>query len=547
MAQKIKVVLQARLSSSRLPAKMLLPLLDLPLAVLCARRCADKDFDFVLATSTDSSDDLLAQTLMRYDIPHYRGSLDNVLSRFVDVCTDMQDDDLVVRLTGDNPFVNAAFIKDLIVFHHSHDFDYTRTLSPQDGLPYGLSAEIVTAGLLRKIANAQPDAMDQEHVTYSLTVSGQYGLYKQPQGLDLSHLRVTIDTFEDYVRAAQAFEKTGRWDASVEDLITAVEASSDEPKFRVPYTLDGFKPQSTLALGTVQLGLPYGIANQQGQPDDHQAKAILKCAAKHGITLFDTAAAYGTSEQVIGRSLSAAQKQELTVSTKLDPLADLDESASDAEVIARVEHSVYQSLYRLGLKTLPVLMLHRWTHYHFKAGLIIKTLQQLQAQGLIQKLGASVQSLEEGLEALHAPEINFIQLPFNILDQRWSKAGFGGAAQAQKGTHIQVRSSLLQGLLTLPANQWPVQFADVAPALVDFLDKAQQKYERISKADLCLAYARSLPWVDSVVVGAETLAQLEENMALFLRNDFTPDQIEKIDHTLPFVPDNLLNPALWKG
>jgi len=516
------------------------------LAVLCSKRCMADDYDFVLATSSESSDDLLVKVLADNNIHYYRGSLDNVLERFIDVCKDLDDDDLIVRLTGDNPFVDAAFIANLVEYHRSHEFDYTRTLSPQDGLPYGLSGEVLTAGLLRQISANQPDAFDREHVTYSLTMSEQYGLYKNKGGKNLSHLRVTVDTFDDYIRVVKAFEKTQQWDAPVHDLIAALETLPETPHFRVPYKLDGFRPLSRLALGTVQLGLPYGVANTSGPPCHEAASQILTQAVKHGVNLFDTAAAYGESERVIGQSLPTAIKQDVTISTKLDPLTDLDESSSDAEIISKVENSVYKSLYRLGVKTLPVLMLHRWAHYSFKDGLIINTLRRLQEEGFITRLGVSVQSPEEGIEALRSNTISFIQMPFNIIDSRWRKADFANIAQENPGKHIQARSALLQGLLTLPAEQWPTQHQVYARDVVSFLDASVAEYNRSSVTDLCLAYVRSIPWIDSVVIGVEKLDQLQDNMRLFLQQDFTSAQVRDIDKTAPEVPDVLLNPALWR-
>ena len=118
--KKIRAVLQARLSSSRLPAKMLLPVCGMPLIVLCARRATIYGVDVIVATSTDPSDDLLVQTLENYDIPFQRGDLNNVLDRFIQASNDLAEDDLVIRLTGDNPVVDGGFLDELLVFHHAH-------------------------------------------------------------------------------------------------------------------------------------------------------------------------------------------------------------------------------------------------------------------------------------------------------------------------------------------------------------------------------------------------------------------------------------------
>jgi len=203
---QIRLILQARLNSSRLPGKVLLPVGGLPLVVLCARRAMTCGYPLVAVTSDQASDDPLVSVLDEHGIAYERGDLDDVLSRFVMASRDMDDSDLVVRLTGDNPCVDGDFIQDLLTFHVAHGHPYTRTLSPDDGLPYGLSAEIITAGGLRAIAAANPTAAHKEHVTLAWTESGDYQLFKNGTGADLSHLRVTVDTPEDYQLACRIFE-----------------------------------------------------------------------------------------------------------------------------------------------------------------------------------------------------------------------------------------------------------------------------------------------------------------------------------------------------
>src|SRR2546427_12368463 len=99
-----RIVIQARLSSSRLPAKALLPLKGMPVAVLCALRAANRGGNVVVATSTDPSDDVLAAKLSEYSINIARGPLNDVLERFRLATTDLAAGDLVVRLTADNVF-----------------------------------------------------------------------------------------------------------------------------------------------------------------------------------------------------------------------------------------------------------------------------------------------------------------------------------------------------------------------------------------------------------------------------------------------------------
>ena len=113
-SQKIRVVLQARTTSSRLPAKVLLPLGGMPLAILCAKRLGSSGREVILATSNSASDDFLAATATQAGVRVLRGSLDDILDRFLYCTSDLKDDDLVVRATADNPFPDGNFIEQLI-------------------------------------------------------------------------------------------------------------------------------------------------------------------------------------------------------------------------------------------------------------------------------------------------------------------------------------------------------------------------------------------------------------------------------------------------
>src|SRR6267378_5723685 len=98
------VVVQARMSSSRLPGKSLLPVGGHPVAVLCAKRAANKGHRVVVAISNDARDDPLARALDAAGVALVRGSLDDVLARFVEATRHLPKDALVVRLTADNVF-----------------------------------------------------------------------------------------------------------------------------------------------------------------------------------------------------------------------------------------------------------------------------------------------------------------------------------------------------------------------------------------------------------------------------------------------------------
>src|SRR5690349_4629850 len=99
MPEKVRAVLQARFDSTRLPGKALLPVADVPLVVLAARRIMQRDMDLVVATSTQDADLAIVRACGAADIPVFRGPLENVYERFIGATADLDDADVIVRLT----------------------------------------------------------------------------------------------------------------------------------------------------------------------------------------------------------------------------------------------------------------------------------------------------------------------------------------------------------------------------------------------------------------------------------------------------------------
>lgn len=294
---------------------------------------------------------------------------------------------------------------------------------------------------------------------------------------------------------------------------------------------------SPLCLGTVQLGMDYGIANQSGMPGEAQARELLRAAERSGVTLLDTARGYGLSEARIG----AAGLSGMVVMTKCDALMDVSEQASRQEVAARVEKSVQDSCAALGLAVLPYVLLHRPEHFEQWGGQVWETLLALKAAGKIKRLGASVSSPAQALAALNVPHMEALQLPLHVLDARWDEVEAACAAKPE--VLVLARSSLLQGVLTLPAAQWPV--LENAGEMCALLDGWEKEFARAGRVDLCLAYVRALGWVDSIVLGMETQAQLDANLALFALPPLSGAQVAQVKRQRPMLPEAFLNPANW--
>jgi aryl-alcohol dehydrogenase-like predicted oxidoreductase len=295
-------------------------------------------------------------------------------------------------------------------------------------------------------------------------------------------------------------------------------------------------------LGTAQLGMDYGRVNRTGKPPGGTAITMLRYAIEQGVTFLDTARVYGDAEWVIGEALAESWRSRTTVITKLD-LSGVAEGAAASDVCARVDASIDASCCALRTEKLHTLLLHNWAHYDMWRGAAWLRLHEHQAAGKISKLGASVYGPQEALLALTDPAIQHLQIPTNVLDRRWKPLEQAFAQRPNVIVHA--RSALLQGILAHPAVRWPIVSGFDAEGCVRKLREFADKFDRYGVADLCLAYVRSLPGITGVVVGCETIDQLEQNIELFARPMLSPEMIQEIEDALPTAPEELLNPGKW--
>lgn len=201
----VRIVLQARTTSSRLPAKALLPLGGIPLAVLCARRLRRGRIDVIVATSVDRNDDELTDTLRAAGLNVVRGSLDDVASRFIVASRDLADDDILVRATGDNPAADHDVVRAVLDDFAASDGDYL-AMTSYGTVSYGGLVEVFWLGALRTIYEAGIDAYTAEHVTSVLAARNAVPVPDPARfDLGLGATRVTVDTLDDYLIAARAF------------------------------------------------------------------------------------------------------------------------------------------------------------------------------------------------------------------------------------------------------------------------------------------------------------------------------------------------------
>lgn len=535
------VVLQARTNSSRLPAKVLLPIKQTPVVVLAAMRAANTGRNVIVATSRESSDDGLVSLIEHYGIGCFRGSLDNTLDRMVHALSGYDDQTVVFRLTADNVFPDGALLDEMESEFLARKLDYFCCNGEPSGLPYGVSVEVTRLCHLREAAFGNNSDYDREHVTPYIIRKFGLTYFEKYKNIKKGNFRCTIDCLDDYIGIQKVFsEVADPVAAPLLDLVSRLENLPFQP-------CSGFSA-AKLVFGTVQLGGQYGIANTSGQPDKELCQALIKTAISNGVICLDTARGYGDSEAMIGQSLSRGWGGRAIVITKLSPLNECPPEASMDVVQAFVDASVFQSCAALQTQKLDVLMLHRVVHLSAWNGSVWQRLLDLQAAGVIGKLGASVQNPEELLAALRVPDIEYIQMPCNLLDWRWD-AVIPKLLEARRSRELTIhaRSSLLQGLLPSEEEKhWLRANVESASGVMDWLKDQVKNCNRLNVADLCLGFVNALEWVDGIAIGMENMHQLIENINYFSRPIMSPVQIDAIRRTRPKLSEATLNPALWR-
>lgn len=283
-----------------------------------------------------------------------------------------------------------------------------------------------------------------------------------------------------------------------------------------------------LALGTVQFGLNYGVANTLGRVKDAEASQILRVAESRHMDMLDTAIAYGDSESVLGR----IGVDKWSVVTKLPAVPN-----GCANVAEWINGQIESSMKRLCVSQLHGVLLHSPNQLLESMGAhLYEALQSLKTQNLTKKIGVSVYGVEE-LDALtRAYDFDLIQAPLNIFDRRLVESGWAHRLRCA-GVELHTRSAFLQGLLLMPPSRRPEKFKRWA----DTWERWDAWLAELSLTPMqaCLRYLNSIPEVDKFIVGVDTVDQLQEVL----------DSVEGSLSVLPefnaLHDDRLLNPARW--
>ena len=286
-----------------------------------------------------------------------------------------------------------------------------------------------------------------------------------------------------------------------------------------------------LVLGTIQMGLDYGINNNSGKVSIKEINQILLKAFNSGITTLDTAEVYGNAHQVIGDFHKKNSAYKFKIITKFPKDIQFN----------NIEAKVLEYLDVLNLNCIDVLMFHSFESF-VNNQQAIDLLIELKIKGYINHIGASVYTNDQIEYLIEEDSISVVQLPFNLLDNISVRGNLLEQLKT-KGKIIHTRSAFLQGLFFKNINDKNITIENLYSEL-EILNQLTAKLN-CSMEELALSYCIYQKNIDSVIIGVDSLDQLNSNLkaSTYLIGNNSIKIIDKIK-----VQDlNLLNPSLWQN
>jgi 1-deoxyxylulose-5-phosphate synthase len=294
---------------------------------------------------------------------------------------------------------------------------------------------------------------------------------------------------------------------------------------------------SEISLGTVELGMDYGIASagERLRPDDAEAAGLLHRALDLGINLIDTARVYGNSEEIIGRAI-ASRKQEFYLVSKVPTFHSL----SPEERRQRMKASVEESVRQLRTERLDLLLLHTGAMDDLGSGELADVLDGIREHGLTRFTGASVYGPRAALAAIRSGRFDCLQIAWNLLDRR-AEAEVARLA-ASENIGLMVRSVLMRGVLTHRYQFLPDSLARVREAVLRLMTLAGQ--QGISLPELAYRYILSQPGPITALVGTGRTAELEQCVESASHGPLDDSLVDAV-RQIGFADETFLDLSRW--
>lgn len=294
-----------------------------------------------------------------------------------------------------------------------------------------------------------------------------------------------------------------------------------------------------LCLGTVQLGMDYGIRGKK-KPALEEALGIIDFAIHNGIDAIDTANAYGEAEDVVGTYLerNPNARGRIQLISKFRP--NLLDDVPPVQYYPVMKENLLESLRRLHTDYLEGYLLHS-SRYVFNDA-IIDALKRLKAEGYVKKTGVSIYEVEEAKVGIQRGDLDFLQLPYSALDQRMLHSGVFKIA-AEKSFPLHSRSAFIQGLVLMEEQEVP-GFLEGARPLVGKIGLLC-KEAGLTRVQLAMGYVKRQKTISHLVFGVRNIEQLQENIRAFSLG-LPQDVYDELERQFAHVEADIVMPSLWK-
>lgn len=500
---RTRVVIQSRLNSSRLPGKALLTIAGMPLIELVARRASRGGHEVVVATSEEQYDSRIADHLDRVGIAVVRGSLDDVLGRFVQATADLEPGDTVVRLTGDNPVGDATLIDELAEAMAAGGFGYGR--NDVEHMPEGLGCEVFSVDDLRRAAESTDEPYDREHVTPWLrrNIPTLDHVPRDNPGDPLRY-RCTVDVLSDYDRVCRLFaDLDDPIGVPWQDLVRRL----DDRAFTVGPSIPTRRGHSAIAVGGTQLG-------DEAAPTPTETRGMLAIAVERGVDHVEVGRPDGAAEAALRAGAEPQLTRRLRVVSRLAPVR----GTTPETAALSVEASLERTFAELSRRSVETGLLDSLADAYAGEGAAWQRLLDYRADGVVRRVGVRLDDPGQVEAALSLPELGHLEVPLSILDLRFDSLD---GTLAGRDVLVTTYGTFAGGdLLT-----------DTHPRRDTLLELAR-RLGRNGVADLALAYVLGHDFVTSVAIGARTVGQLEEDLDLSTRPPLTATELAAVRRTL---------------
>ena len=294
---------------------------------------------------------------------------------------------------------------------------------------------------------------------------------------------------------------------------------------------------SRIGLGTVQFGMDYGYTKKKPQK---QVDEILTCCLNRGVNFLDTARDYGDSEEKIGSFIKRTPKNNFFIATKISKI-NPSISKNKKKLLEHVVKSIESSLSLLQVEKIELLQLHQADNSIIGNDFFWDIIMHLKEKKVFNRFGVSVYDVDSTKDMLNKYHrcIDFIQIPYNVFDQRFSEIF---SFLKDKKISIMSRSVFLKGIITAPEEAVPSELNEIKYFKNKLLNISRDS--GLSVSDLALLFVINHKAINTTILGVDSVQELQANIAALKNNDLFEKVKIEVGH-LRIKDSYLIDPRKW--